>query len=145
MTHIFVSLPTDDVERSKAFYLALGAELKPLFTDEATACFAWDDNVFFMMVAREKFASFTEKPIADPRAVGLVGLSFSQTSRAAVDETLAKGLAAGGVEPTEPQDYGFMYSRDLEDPDGHVLAFFFMEPEAVEAGPEVYLAQQADA
>ncbi len=39
-----------------------------------------------------------------------------------VDAVLAKGLAAGGTEPREAQDLGFMYSRDLEDPDGNILA-----------------------
>ena len=53
------------------------------------------------------------------------------------------GLAAGGSEPRPAQDLGFMYSRDLEDPDGNVVAFLWMEPEAVEQGPEAYLAQQA--
>jgi len=36
-----------------------------------------------------------------------------------------------------------MYSRDLEDPDGNVVSFFFMEPQAAEQGPEAYLAAQA--
>ncbi|HEU0180722.1 MAG TPA: glyoxalase, partial [Agromyces mariniharenae] len=40
------------------------------------------------------------------------------------------------------QDYGFMYSRDLDDPDGNNLSFLFMEPAAAEMGPEAYMAQQ---
>jgi len=36
-----------------------------------------------------------------------------------------------------------MYSRDLEDPDGNIVAFGYMEPLAAEQGPEAYLAQQA--
>jgi uncharacterized protein len=36
-----------------------------------------------------------------------------------------------------------MYSRDLEDPDGNIVAFLWMAPEAVEQGPEAYMAQQA--
>lgn len=30
----------------------------------------------------------------------------------------------------EPEDYGFMYQRSLLDPDGHLLEFTYMEPEA---------------
>jgi uncharacterized protein len=56
---------------------------------------------------------------------------------------LSAGLAAGGAEPRPVQDYGFMYSRDLDDPDGNSLGFLFMEPAAVEKGPEAYLAEQA--
>ena len=36
-----------------------------------------------------------------------------------------------------------MYARDLEDPDGNVVSFNYMVPEAAELGPEAYMAQQA--
>ena len=69
-------------------------------------------------------------------------IALSRDSREDVDEVVAKGLAAGGSEPRPAQDYGFMYSRDLEDPDGNNLAFLFMEPAAAEKGPEAYMAEQ---
>lgn len=53
------------------------------------------------------------------------------------------GRNAGGTEPRPAQDLGFMYSGDLEDPDGNIVAFFWMAPEAVEQGPQAYMAQQA--
>ena len=142
MTEIFVNLPTTDLERSKAFYTALGCEIEPLFTDENAACVVWDKNVFFMMLTREFFSTFTDKPVADPTATAQVLTALSRDSREHVDETIARGLAAGGSEPRPPQDYGFMYSRDLEDPDGNVLEFAYMEPSAVEQGPDAYLAAQ---
>ena len=40
------------------------------------------------------------------------------------------------------QDYGFMYNRDLEDPDGNILEFLYMDPKAAEQGPESYMAEQ---
>lgn len=136
MTQVFVNLPTNDLERSKAFYTALGCEINPLFTDENAACVVWADGIYFMVLKREFFATFTDKPIADPNEVAQVSVSFSRDSREAVDDILAKGLAAGGVEPKPAQDYGFMYSRDLDDPDGNSLGFLYMTPEAVENGPE---------
>jgi predicted lactoylglutathione lyase len=142
-TNIFVNLPTDDLERSKAFYTALGAGINPLFTDDNGACIVWDDNVFLMLITREFFATFTDKPIADPRVTLQVSVAFSRDSREDVDAVLAKGLAAGGTEPRPAQDYGFMYSRDLDDPDGNSLGFLYMTPEAAEKGPEAYLAEQA--
>jgi hypothetical protein len=36
-----------------------------------------------------------------------------------------------------------MYARDLEDPDGNVVSFNYMVPEAIELGPEAYMAQHA--
>lgn len=136
MTKVFVNLPTTDLERSKAFYTALGCEINPQFSDENAACVVWSDDIFFMVLTREFFATFTDKPIADPNDVVQVSVSFSMESREEVDEILTKGLAAGGAEPRSAQDLGFMYSRDLDDPDGNSLGFLYMTPEAAENGPD---------
>lgn len=142
-TQIFVNLPTSDLERSKAFYTSLGWEINPLFTDDNAACVVIDENIFFMVLTREHFATFTDKTIVDPHTQAQVSVAFSRESRAAVDEIMTKGLAAGGAEPRDAQDYGFMYSRDLDDPDGNNLSFLFMEQQASEQGPAAYLADQS--
>lgn len=142
MTKIFVNLPTADLERSKAFYTALGCDINPLFTDENAACIVWSEDVFFMVLTREFFGTFTEKTVVDPKESAQVLVALSRDSRDDVDAILAAGLAAGGVEPKDAQDYGFMYSRDLEDPDGNVLEFMYMSEQAAEQGPEAYLAEQ---
>src|SRR5215207_8478476 len=131
-TSIFVNLPTTDLERAKAFYTSLGFSINPLFTDENAACVVLDENVYFMVLTREYFATFTDKQIIDPKTQAQISIGLSRDSREEVDEVLAKGLAAGGSEPREAQDYGFMYSRDLEDPDGNNLGFLYMEPAAAE-------------
>ena len=142
-TNIFVSYPTADLDRSKAFYTALGATINPLFTDENAACLVWDENIFLMVLKREFMATFTDKQLADPATTAQVQIAFSRDSREEVDTVAEAGLAAGGSEPRPAQDFGFMYSRDLEDPDGNIVAFHWMAPQAVEQGPEAYLAQQA--
>ena len=63
-------------------------------------------------------------------------------TREAVDAAVVAGLAAGGTEPREPADYGFMYQRQLTDPDGNFIEFGWMDPVASEQGPEAYMAQQ---
>lgn len=142
-TKIWVSLPSADLERSKTFYAAIGATINPLFTDDNAACFVWDDNLQFMLLKREFFATFTSKQIADPAVTAQVQTALALESREDVDRVLQAGLAAGGSEPQPVQDLGFMYSRDLEDPDGNNLAFMYMAPEAVEQGPEAYQAEEA--
>ncbi len=142
-TQVFVNLPTTDLERGKAFYTAIGASINPLFTDENAACIVFSDDVFFMLLTREYLATFTDKPIADPKAVAQVLVALSRESREHVDSTVDAGLAAGGSEPRPAQDYGFMYSRDLEDPDGNILEFIYMSPEAAEAGPEAFMAENS--
>ena len=145
-TSIFVNLTTTDLERAKDFYTALGFTINPLFTDENAACVVLGDNVYFMVLTREYFGTFTEKQVVDPKTQAQVSIALSRDSREDVDDVLAKGLAAGGSEPRPAQDYGFMYSRDLDDPDGNNLSFLFMEPAAAEQGPEAFMAQQgADA
>jgi uncharacterized protein len=142
-TNIFVSYPAADLERSKAFYTALGATINPLFTDENAACLMWDENIYFMLLKREFFATFTDKQVADPATTAQVQSAFTRDSREDVDTVVEAGVAAGGTEHGAAQDHGFMYSRDLEDPDGNIVAFLWMAPEAVEKGPEAYLAEQA--
>ncbi|UYO97338.1 glyoxalase [Microbacterium sp. M28] len=141
-TKVFVNLPTADLERSKAFYTALGCDINPLFTDENAACIVWSDDVFFMVLTREYFGTFTDKQVVDAKSAAQVLVALSRDSREDVDDVLTKGLAAGGTEPRDAQDYGFMYSRDLEDPDGNVLEFLFMDPAAAEQGPEAFMAEQ---
>ncbi|MFF2271972.1 VOC family protein [Agromyces sp. NPDC058136] len=144
-TSIFVNLPTTDLDRSKAFYEALGFTINPLFTDENAACVVFSENIYFMVLTREYLGTFTDKQIIDTKTHAQALIALSRESRDEVDAVLAKGLAAGGTEPRDAQDYGFMYSRDLEDPDGNVLEFLFMEQAAAEQGPEVYMAQAGDA
>jgi len=141
-TSIFVNLPTNDLDRAKAFYEGLGFSINPLFTDENAACVVLDENIYFMVLTREYLGTFTDKQIIDPKTHAQTSISFTRDSRDEVDAVLVKGLAAGGTEPREAQDYGFMYSRDIEDPDGNILGFVYMDQAAVEKGPEAYLAEQ---
>ena len=141
-TSIFVNIPTTDLDRAKAFYEALGFTINPNFTDENAACVVLSDTIYFMVLTREYLGTFTDKQIIDPKTQAQVSIALTRDSREDVDAVLAKGLAAGGSEPRPVQDYGFMYSRDLDDPDGNNLSFLFMEPAAAEMGPEAYMAQQ---
>ncbi|WP_127792314.1 VOC family protein [Agromyces sp. LHK192] len=144
-TSIFVNFSTSDLDRAKAFYESLGWTINPLFTDENAACVVIDEHLYFMVLTREYFSTFTDKQLIDPATQAQVQLAFTRESREGVDEIMAKGLAAGGAEPREAQDLGFMYSRDLEDPDGNVLGFLYMEPTAVDQGPEAYMTEQGAA
>ena len=127
-TRIFVSYPTADLERSKAFYTALGATINPQFTDENAACLVWSESIYFMVLTREFFATFTDKQVADPASTAQVQSAFTRDSRQEVDAAIEAGLAAGGSEHGAAQDHGFMYSRELEDPDGNVVGFMYMDP-----------------
>lgn len=143
MTMIFVNLPTSDLERSKAFYTALGCTLNPNFTDENAAALMWSDDIVFMVLTRDFFSTFTEKTVVDPATSIQTILALSRESRADVDAVVEAGLAAGGSKARDPEDYGFMYQRSLHDPDGHLLEFTYMDPEAAAVGPEAFMEQQS--
>jgi uncharacterized protein len=145
-TSIWVSYPTDDMERSKAFYTVLGATINPRFTDDNAACWVWAENIYTMVLKREFFATFTDKDVGQAGSSAQFQIAFSRDSREDVDAVIEAGLAAGGSEHGQAQDYGFMYSRDLEDPDGNIVSFTYMLSEAAELGPAAYMAtQQAQA
>ena len=56
-------------------------------------------------------------------------LALSCDSRDAVNATAdAAGKAGGVVDCNPPQDYGFMFNRNFEDPDGHVWEVMWMDP-----------------
>ena len=144
-THIFVNLPTADLPKAKEFYTAIGAEIVPEFTDENAACVKWDDNVFFMVLTKEYFATFTDKPVYDPAAGAQVITALSRESREQVDAVRDAVLAAGGTQNGEAKDYGFMYQVSLNDLDGNIIEFMWMDPVAAEKGPEAYMAESTGA
>jgi predicted lactoylglutathione lyase len=143
MTQMFVNLPVTDLDRAKAFYEALGFSINPKFTDHNAACVVVEDgHSYFMILVREFFQTFTELPIGDPAVNPTVAVALFQDSREDVDALVTNGLAAGGSEPKAASDYGFMYQRQLNDPDGNILEIGWMDPVAAEQGPEAYAAQQ---
>ncbi len=143
MTAMFVSLPVTDLERAKAFYTALGFTINPMFTDHNAACVVVEeDHSYFMILVREFFQTFTDLPIGDPAVSPSVSTAIFLDSRAAVDATVADGLAAGGTELRPAADYGFMYQRQLTDPDGNLLEFGWMDPVAAAQGPQAFANQQ---
>ncbi len=144
MTMMFVNLPVTDLERSKAFYTALGFTINPLFSDHNSACVVVEqDHSAFMISTREFFQSFTDLPIGDPAVAPASATAIFVDSREAVDAAAAAGLAAGGSEPRPASDYGFMYQRGISDPDGNHLEFGWMDPVAAAQGPEAVANQQA--
>ena len=144
MTSMFVNLPVTDLERAKAFYEAVGFRINPLFTDHNAACVVVEeDHSYFMIQVREYLQSMTELPLGDPAVSPTSATAVFLDTREDVDRAVAAGVAAGGAEPGQPADYGFMYQRGLTDPDGNLIDFGWMDPVAAAQGPEAFMQQQA--
>lgn len=124
---IFINLAVKDVQKSMNFYTALGFTNNPQFSDDTAKCMVWSESIFVMIMTHEKFTTFATKPLADTKS-NLAGLfSLSLDSIDEVNKVMTKGLNAGGIEPNEMRDYGFMQQRTIEDFDGHTWEIFFMD------------------
>jgi hypothetical protein len=127
---IFVNLPVADLDRSVAFYKAIGAEQNLQFTDETASMMVFSDAIHVMLLTHDKFRQFTQKRIADSHETVQVLLALSCDGREGVDAITDKALAAGGRETREKEDHGWMYGRAFEDPDGHTWEPVWMDVEA---------------
>ena len=117
---IFVNPPVTDLERSIAFYEAVGGTKNPQFSDDTAACIVFSETIHAMLLTHDKYRQFTSKPIADAHATSSALICLSADSREAVDAMVDSAEGAGGRgDPGQKQDYGFMYGRSFEDPDGH--------------------------
>jgi uncharacterized protein len=129
---IFVNLPVTSLKASMAFYSALGFNNNPHFTDETAACMVWSEAINVMLLTHDKWRTFTSRPIP-PSSASEVMLCLSCESRVEVDTMNAAAANGGSADIHPAQDLGFMYSRALADPDGHVWEPMWMDPSAIPA------------
>lgn len=128
---IFVNLPVKDLDKAKAFYAALGFVNNPTFTDDTAACMVWSETISVMLLTHDKWRTFTSREIPPPTSSEVM-LAISLDDRAAVDAMNAAAAANGGAADINPvQDLGFMYNRNIADPDGHVWEAMWMDPKAI--------------
>ena len=128
---IFVNLAVKDLDKSKAFFEALGYTFNPQFTNESGACMVIaDGSIYAMLLTEPFFKTFVDKPIVQAKEATEVLVCLSCESRAEVDDLVAKAVAAGGRAPRPPQDHGFMYGHGFEDLDGHIWELAWMAPAA---------------
>jgi predicted lactoylglutathione lyase len=132
-TRIYINLPVEDLDRSKAFYAALGYSFNEQFTDDKAAALEISDHIAAMLQTKEHFATFTGKRIVDARENAEALFVLGVESRERVDELADKALAAGGTPAGEPADLGFLYRRSFQDPDGHHWEALYMD---VAAAPD---------
>jgi uncharacterized protein len=140
---LFLNLPVADLPASRAFFAELGFGFNEKFCDEGAACMVVSEQAYVMLLARERFADFVTKPVADAGTETALTACVSAESREEVDSLAAAAEAAGAGPAKDPQDYGFMYQRSFHDLDGHLWEIAWMDPVAVEKGPAEFAADAA--
>ncbi|TDS58101.1 VOC family protein [Myroides indicus] len=124
---IFINLAVKDLTKSMDFYTALGFTNNHQFSDDTAKCMVWSEAIYVMLLTHEKFSTFATKPIADTKSnlAGLFSLSVEHLEE--MSKIVESGIKAGGTEPSEMKDYGFMQQRTIEDFDGHTWEVFYMD------------------
>ena len=121
---VFINLPVADLQKSIAFFKALGFAYNPQFSDDSGACIIVSETIYVMLATHTRFRDFTPKAVCDTSKAVEVLLNLKCESRDEVDNLVAKALAAGGSTYDKPEDLGFMYSHSFVDPDGHGWGLF---------------------
>ena len=126
-TQIFVNLPVTDLDRAKAFYVALGYTVNEQFTNDKAAAINISDTIHLMLLTKPFFEGFSPKPIADSTTATACINALTVGTRADVADKVARALAAGGEWTMPPTDYGWMYYQTVADPDGHLWEFMHLD------------------
>ncbi|MCA1860482.1 VOC family protein [Janthinobacterium sp. HSC-3S05] len=128
---IILNLPVKDLDKSRAFFSALGFTFNSRFSGENAAFMnIVDDSIQAMLTTEAFFQSLIGKPVAKAKEANEVVICLSCESREEVDGLIARAAAAGGRIPHPPEDHGFMYDQGFEDIDGHLWNLVWTAPEA---------------
>ena len=131
-TQIFVNLPVKHLRNSIGFFEKLGFSFNPRFTDDTAACMIVSNDIYVMLLTREKFQTFTPRQICDASKSTEVLVCLTCDTRLKVDEMVKAAIAAGGSTYNRPQDHGFMYQYGFQDLDGHIWELVYMSGEPFE-------------
>lgn len=126
---IFVNIHVADLDRARAFYSGLGFSFNEQFSDHTAACLVISEEIHAMLLTTQKMQDFLPEGhgICDTTRSHEALLCLSCESREEVDKIVDKALATGGSSFKDPIDYGFMYYRSVQDPDGHIWEFAHMD------------------
>lgn len=133
--NIFVNLAVKDLPATKEFWTKLGFTFNPQFTDDKAACLVLGESIYAMLIVPDYFVTFTKKSLIDAHASVEVINALSAESKDEVDTLMSQILAAGGKEPREVQDLGWMYSRAFDDLDGHHWELIWVDLAKAPANP----------
>jgi uncharacterized protein len=131
---ILISIIISDLIKSTAFYSALGFTLKLDFSNSGASQMGWGDDVTFMLLSPElaSILNTRKKEFVDQKKTVSAVFSFMLESQEAVDQFCINAKENGGtVYVNEDEGDEFMYSFEVEDPDGYILQPTFIDTNKV--------------
>ncbi len=129
---MFVNLPVKNLNKSIAFFTALGFTFNPQFSDENATCMIVGEDAFVMLLTEEFFKRFTKKELVNATSSTEVIVAISVDSKDEVDAMVNAALAAGGKPSNDATDQEFMYSWSFIDIDDHLWEVLYMEPSSIQ-------------
>lgn len=124
---IYVNLPIHDVAKTRAFWAALGFSFNEQFSDERALCLVLhEDAIYVMLIVRDYFTTFTNRPIADASTTQVL-TAIEVASKEAVDALVGLALKNGATRYREGADHGWMYYDCFADIDGHQWEIMFTD------------------
>ncbi len=128
INEVYINLPIKDVEKTKAFWKALGFGINPHVTDEKAVCVILKEELInVMFLTEEFFETFSERPVPKGDTTQVL-VAISLNSREEVDKVVSAALANGAHQHEEAQDYGWMYQNSFWDINGHGWNVVFSDP-----------------
>ncbi len=129
---IYVNLVVKDLAKATAFYEAIGFTLNPMFSNGVASALMWSEEIVFMLLTREFALNFNDgKEIADQKKTVGAFYALSLESKEAVDKFCKNAESAGGRmyvnKFNQKVASDFMYTFEVEDPDGYILEPSFMD------------------
>jgi len=126
---VFINLKTEDVNRSRAFFIQLGFTIEETFSNEMAICVVINDTTRVMLLVEDHFKNFTSKQLVNPNDTTEVLVSLGLPTKQEVIDLYAKAISLGAIEAAPVQDHGFMYGRSFHDLDGHIWELGWMNME----------------
>ena len=127
---IWVNLPVKNIEKSVAFFSAMGFIKNERFPFTATMAsfFVGEKKFVVMLFTEEVLASFSANKVSDTSVGTEVLFSLDAESKEEVDEMLQKAEAAGGkIYAKGGEKDGWMYGGGFIDLDGHRWNLLYMD------------------
>lgn len=137
----FINFPAADIDASTRFATAVGLTKSKLGCSEGkSAMFGYGDTLKLAYHVHSMFSTWlpSGKTISSTNAAEVI-VTLSAESREEVDVLIAKGIEAGGkrgpdmVPDADGEKWG-LYSRSVEDPDGHLFEIIYCWKDCEEGG-----------
>ncbi|MDO6654779.1 VOC family protein [Anaerobacillus sp. 1_MG-2023] len=127
-TDLWMNLPVQNVEKSKAFFTKVGFPAKTIGDGVQVAIGAQGTKV--MLFPSSKFETFTHHRVADSMKATEVLFSIGAKDREEVDEMIENVEKAGGEIYAKPGlTDGWLYGAGFIDLDGHRWNVLYMDVE----------------